>query len=84
MLFADPAAAFTNIGRAMRAGARLVWMVWQSQDRNRWSTEIRQALSPESSISTEASAAFSFGDPDVTRNLLRVAGSTLINFADVR
>ena len=50
----------------------------------RRSTEIRQALSPESSISTEASAAFSFGDPDVTRDLLRVAGSTSIDFADVR
>ena len=34
MFFANPAAAFANIGRAMRPGARLVWMVWQSRERN--------------------------------------------------
>ncbi len=29
MFFADPLAAFTNIGRALRPGARLVQLVWQ-------------------------------------------------------
>ena len=30
MFFADPVAAFGNIGRALRPGGRLVMMVWQA------------------------------------------------------
>ena len=48
MFFDDPVTAFTNIGRAMRPDARLVWMVWQSQDRNEWTNVIRQAIAPGS------------------------------------
>jgi SAM-dependent methyltransferase len=44
MFFADPVAAFTNIGRALRSGARLVLLVWQDHDRNEWATAIREAL----------------------------------------
>ena len=44
MFFTDPIAAFANIGRAMRAGARLVLLVWQDADRNEWFTAVRQAL----------------------------------------
>jgi SAM-dependent methyltransferase len=38
MFFSDPAAAFTNIGQAVRSGARLVLLVWQDHDRNEWAT----------------------------------------------
>jgi hypothetical protein len=44
MFFTGPVAAFTNIGTALRPGARLVLMVWQDPDRNEWWTAIRQAL----------------------------------------
>ena len=44
MFFADPVAAFTNIGRALRPAARLVLLVWQERDRNEWATVIRQTL----------------------------------------
>ncbi len=44
MFFADPVAAFANIGRALRPGARLVLLVWQGHDRNEWATAIRDAL----------------------------------------
>jgi SAM-dependent methyltransferase len=44
MFFTDPVAAFTNIGRALRPGARLVQLVWQDHDRNEWATAIRDAL----------------------------------------
>jgi ubiquinone/menaquinone biosynthesis C-methylase UbiE len=44
MFFADPIAAFTNIARAARTGARLVMMVWQSEERNEWATAVRHAL----------------------------------------
>ena len=42
MFFADPVAAFRNIARAARPGARLVMMVWQGEERNEWATAIRQ------------------------------------------
>ena len=38
MFFADPVAAFTNIGRALRPGARLVQLVWQAYDRQEWTS----------------------------------------------
>ncbi|MDT5192413.1 MAG: hypothetical protein QOI28_4664, partial [Mycobacterium sp.] len=44
MFFADPVAAFTNIGSALRPAARLVLLVWQQRDRNEWATTIRQTL----------------------------------------
>ena len=44
MFFADPVAAFANVGRALRPAGRLVMMVWQAQDRNEWDVAIRQSL----------------------------------------
>ncbi len=44
MFFDDPAAAFGNIGRALRADGRLVMVVWQAPDRNEWDVAIRRAL----------------------------------------
>jgi len=44
MFFADPVAAFGNIGRALRPGGRLVLMVWQARERNEWATAIRVAI----------------------------------------
>lgn len=84
MFFADPAAAFANVARAMRPGARLAWMVWQSQERNGWSGAIRQALAPGIAVSAQASAPFSLGDPTIAAELLSMAGFVSIDFADVR
>ena len=36
MFFADPVAAFANIGRGMSAGGRLAVVVWQDFARNEW------------------------------------------------
>jgi SAM-dependent methyltransferase len=36
MFFGDPAAAFANIGRALRPGGRLVMLVWQGPGPNEW------------------------------------------------
>jgi ubiquinone/menaquinone biosynthesis C-methylase UbiE len=44
MFFADPTAAFVNIGRSLRATGRLVMLVWQASDRNEWAASIDQAL----------------------------------------
>ena len=84
MFFADPAAAFANIGRAMRPGARLVWMVWQSREHNAWSGAIRQALAPGTAVSAGGPNPFSLGDPSTAKDLLSTAGFMSIDFVDVR
>jgi SAM-dependent methyltransferase len=84
MFFADPAAAFANIARAMRPGARLMWMVWQGQERNAWSGAIRRTLAPATAESADAAKAFSLGDPTLTTELLSAAGFVSIEFSDVR
>ncbi|ONI89621.1 methyltransferase [Actinosynnema sp. ALI-1.44] len=83
MFFADPGAAFTNIGRALRPGARLVQLVWQAYDRQEWSTAVRQALADDRS-SSRGHGAFSLADPTVTANVLAKAGFTDVEIADVR
>lgn len=84
MFFADPAAAFANVARAMRPGARLAWMVWQSQEHNEWTGAIRRALAPGTAVSAEALKAFSLGDATIAKGLLRTAGFASIEFTDVR
>jgi len=82
MFFADPQAAFANIGRAMRPGGRLLWMVWQGAERNEWATAIQRALTPEAA-SGAAAPAFSLADPAAATGLLRAAGFTSIDFTEV-
>jgi SAM-dependent methyltransferase len=81
MFFADPVAAFANIGRAMRPGARLVLLVWQAEDRNEWATAIPNALAPKRV--SPAAAAFSLADPSVTTGVLTAAGFASVDFVDV-
>ncbi|GAA3926533.1 class I SAM-dependent methyltransferase [Actinoplanes auranticolor] len=82
MFFADPVAAFTNIGRALRPGARLVLLVWQDRDRNEWATAIRRALTP-AAVPTRGPDPFSLADPAVTEGILAAAGFTDAGFTDV-
>lgn len=81
MFFADPIAAFANIARAMRPGARLVLMVWQAADRNEWATAISNTLTPGTAPS--GAAAFSLADPAVTTDILTKAGFASVEFAQV-
>ncbi len=60
MFFADPVAAFANIGTALRPGGRLVMLVWQARERNEWSTAIRRAIAGPD-ISAPDQAAHSAG-----------------------
>jgi len=86
MFFDDPAAAFGNIGRALRPGARLVLMVWQERGRNEWSTAIRQALAGDTGVPFPGYAGpdpFSLGDPAAARGILAAAGFAGVTFADV-
>jgi SAM-dependent methyltransferase len=87
MFFADPAAAFANIGRALRPGARLVLSAWQDRDRNEWSYAIRESLTAGMAVPVPALAGphpFTLADPAATRAILASAGFTDISFADVR
>jgi ubiquinone/menaquinone biosynthesis C-methylase UbiE len=82
MFFAEPDAAFANIARALRPGARLAMLVWQGRDRNEWATAIDWTLGrpqPATDGPSVGPNAFSLADPAATRRILTGAG-----FADVR
>ena len=80
MFFTDPTAAFTNIGRALRADGRLVMMVWQAADRNEWDVAIRTSLggTPDPpALDPAGPDAFSLADPAlVTRSWRRLGSRT--------
>jgi SAM-dependent methyltransferase len=87
MFFADPVAAFANIGTALRPGGRLVMLVWQARERNEWSTAIRRAIAgPDVSAPgqvTHSPDPFALGDPEVARGVLAAAGFTAAGFTGV-
>jgi SAM-dependent methyltransferase len=82
MFFADPATAFTNIGSALRPGARLVLLVWQDRDRNEWATAIRRTFTDEPATPGGPNP-FSLADQTVTKDLLVAAGFADVDFTDV-
>ena len=87
MFFAEPVAAFTNIGRALRPAGRLVMMVWQAHDRNEWDMAIRRALTgPEGSAAVPSAGPdpFSLADPPAVTAILEAAGFADVTFTDVR
>lgn len=87
MFFADPGAAFTNIGRALRPGGRLVMMVWQAAERNEWDVTIRRSLraaEEPAALSSGGPDPFSLADPPAVTELLQAAGFADVAFADVR
>jgi SAM-dependent methyltransferase len=86
MFFADPVAAFTNLGLALRPKGRLVMMVWREHDRNEWSVLIERALAAGAGV-PDASfvdpAPFSLADPTATARILDTAGFVETSFTDV-
>ncbi|MBO0840354.1 MAG: methyltransferase domain-containing protein [Sciscionella sp.] len=82
MFFADPVAAFANIARALRPGARFAALVWQPAERNEWDVAIREALAVDAEPS--GPSAFSLADPVAVQRILGAAGFTEVNCADVR
>ena len=81
MFFGDPAAAFANIGRALRPGGRLVMLAWQGPEPNEWVRELTGALAAGRDLPApppDAPGPFSLADPGRTRTLLASAG-----FSDV-
>ncbi|TDV56504.1 class I SAM-dependent methyltransferase [Actinophytocola oryzae] len=86
MFFPDPVAAFTNIARALRPGARLVQLVWQARDRQEWVAAIQGALAGDDPPPVPAARvdAFSLADPAVVDAVLTSAGLTEVAVTDVR
>jgi SAM-dependent methyltransferase len=85
MFFADPVAAFTNIGRATRPGGRLTMMVWQDHPRNEWSVSIQRALTGTDvpGAAPETPNPFSLADPTTTEQILESAGFGDVSFTGV-
>jgi SAM-dependent methyltransferase len=86
MFFRDPIAAFTNIGKGLRRGGRLLMMVWQGHERNEWSVSIKRALATTVASPVPAPTApdpFSLADPATVQGTLDAAGFTDITFMDV-
>ena len=81
MFFADPVAAFTNIGRALRPGARMALLAWAAPERNEWYSEIDQAIG---GASARGARMFSLADQRTTAGILAAAGFTDVGFTDVR
>jgi SAM-dependent methyltransferase len=81
MFFADPAAAFANIVRALHPRGRLALVVWRSIAENEWIRDLLGAASGGRDLPSpppDAPGPFSFADPDRLRGILEAGG-----FADV-
>lgn len=78
MFFGDHLAAFTNVGRALRPGGRMVLVTWQPRSGNEWVREIAGALAGgrELPVPPANAGPFSLSDPDRIRTLLAGAGFT--------
>ncbi|MGH9230417.1 MAG: class I SAM-dependent methyltransferase [Acidimicrobiales bacterium] len=85
MFFTDPVAAFTNIGRGLHRGGRLVLLVWQDPEDNEWFTAPREALAGSNPTVPAASdlEPFSLANPATTQRILRSAGFVNIGFTSV-
>jgi hypothetical protein len=84
MFFGDPVAAFANVGRALRSGARLAFVCPQAMALQDWYLVPLTALARHASTPDHqpgASAMFSLADPAHVTDVLRRAGFTDVNLA---
>ncbi|MGW4569466.1 class I SAM-dependent methyltransferase, partial [Streptomyces sp. NPDC004561] len=76
MFFADPAAAFANIRRALRPGGRLAFASLAAPERVDWTGvfSVLRAYGPVPDFTVGAPGMFSLADPGTIRQLLTGAG----------
>jgi SAM-dependent methyltransferase len=83
MFFGDPTAAFSNIARSLRAGGRLVLLVWQGPEPNEWIRELTGALAAGRTLPSPpigAPGPFAQADPDQVSAVLSSTGFVGIGF----
>jgi ubiquinone/menaquinone biosynthesis C-methylase UbiE len=84
MFFTDPVAAFTNVGRALRPGARLIQLVWQDDERQEWAEWAAAIKAPSDGSATSLfSGPFSLADPKTVREILGAAAFTDIEVTEL-
>lgn len=80
MFFADPAAAFANIRKALKPGGRLAFVCWRPYDQNPLMKAPFDAalplIPPPPPSDPLAPGPFAFADPDRVRGILTGAGFT--------
>jgi ubiquinone/menaquinone biosynthesis C-methylase UbiE len=77
MFFADPLAAFKNIGRGLKPGGRLAILCWCSLEENFWVTHLFDAVSdlaPKPEPALPAAASFEEPGPYAFANQQRICG----------
>jgi SAM-dependent methyltransferase len=77
MFFADPVAAYRNIGAALRPGGRLALLAWRDLADNEWAQVVRGAFALGRDLPSPPAGApgpFGFADPDHVRRVLGEAG----------
>jgi ubiquinone/menaquinone biosynthesis C-methylase UbiE len=86
MFFADPFAAFANIGRHVKEGGRIAFACWQEAEQNRWSP--REVLAryapavPPRADGLPQPGPFALGDVGLVERLLSTAGFCEIEHAN--
>ncbi|MDZ7824958.1 MAG: methyltransferase domain-containing protein [Gammaproteobacteria bacterium] len=88
MFFADPAAAFANLRRALTDDGRLCFVCWQAPRENPWMAIAGRAVQPflpeAEPPDPLAPGPFAFADPDRVRMLLVDAGFTGVDIDPLR
>ena len=86
MFFADRAAAFANIARAMQPGGRLVMVAWRTLADNEWIKALRGALAVGRELPVPPDGApgpVGLADHDAVRAVLRASGFDGIDIESV-
>jgi SAM-dependent methyltransferase len=79
MFFDDPAAAFANIGRALKPGGRIAFIAWRGLPEQQWIMGLRESLAMGRDLPfppLEAPTPFSLSSPERNVELFGAAGFT--------
>ena len=78
MFFADPPAAYSNLYRALRPGARVVLTVWRDLKLNPWAALAAavgtEVLGPADPVAPGTPGPFAWADPAIFRPIIEGAG----------
>ncbi|HWC12220.1 MAG TPA: methyltransferase domain-containing protein [Acidimicrobiales bacterium] len=86
MFFADPVAAFANVGRALGPGGGLAVLTWRDLARNEWVTALRSTLAMGRSLPEPQPGVpgpFQLVDGDHVRRILDEAGFEAVDLESV-